>query len=72
MQLLGCQDSQAAGSGAVLAAGSSRRKRDAKSATVLLALSISLYYLGSLLWSSRIVGCFIHEPCPELPSPSHF
>lgn len=35
VQLLGCRDSQAAGSGAVLAAGSARRKRAAKSAVVL-------------------------------------
>lgn len=61
MQLLGCRDSQAAGSGAVLAAGSARRKRAAKSAVVLLAFSVSFYYPRSLMWSSRTVGSFIEE-----------
>jgi len=72
VQLLGCRDSQEAGSGAVLAAGSARRKRAAQSAVFLLALSVSFYYPRSLLWSSKTVGCFTYEPLPELPFASHF
>lgn len=72
MQLLGCQDSQAAGSGAVLTVGSARRNRAAKSTVVLLAFPVSLYYPGFLLWSSRTTECFIHEPVPELLFASHF
>lgn len=71
MQLLGCRDSQAAGSGALLAAGSARRNRAAKSAVVLLAFSVIFYQPRSLL-RGRTVGCFVHEPLPDVPFPSHF
>lgn len=60
VQLLGCQDSQAAGSWAGLAACSAMRRRNAESAVVLPAFSVNIYYPRTLL-------CCLHEPFTELP-----